>query len=309
MNILVIAEHDNNELKSSTLNTITAAHKLSSDIDVLVAGSEVAEVSKQAAAIENIKSVICVDDPIYKNFLAEDFGNLVASMGDQYNYILAPATTFGKNFLPRVAAKLDVQQISDIISIESEDTFKRPIYAGSFIDTVKSSDPIKIISVRTTAFDAANVTDAEVSIESKDSQNSMGNVTFVKDELAESDRPELTAAEIIVSGGRALGSSENFQIIESLADKLGAAVGASRAAVDAGYVPNDYQVGQTGKIVAPSLYIAVGISGAIQHLAGMKDSKVIVAINKDEDAPIFQVADYGLVGDLFEAIPELTDSI
>ncbi len=309
MNILVIAEHDNNELKSSTLNTITAAHKLSADIDVLVAGSELAEVSKQAAAIENIKSVISVDDPIYKNFLAEDFGNLVASMGDQYSYILAPATTFGKNFLPRVAAKLDVQQISDIISIESEDTFKRPIYAGSCIATVKSSDPIKVISVRTTAFDAANVTDAEVSIESKDSQNSMGNATFVKDELAESDRPELTAAEIIVSGGRALGSSENFQIIESLADKLGAAVGASRAAVDAGYVPNDYQVGQTGKIVAPSLYIAVGISGAIQHLAGMKDSKVIVAINKDEDAPIFQVADYGLVGDLFEAIPELTDSI
>ncbi len=309
MNILVIAEHDNNELKSSTLNTITAAHKLSADIDVLVAGSEVAEVSKQAAAIENIKSVISVDDPIYKNFLAEDFGNLVASMGDQYSYILAPATTFGKNFLPRVAAKLDVQQISDIISIESEDTFKRPIYAGSCIATVKSSDPIKVISVRTTAFDAANVTDAEVFIESKDSQNSMGNATFVKDELAESDRPELTAAEIIVSGGRALGSSENFQIIESLADKLGAAVGASRAAVDAGYVPNDYQVGQTGKIVAPSLYIAVGISGAIQHLAGMKDSKVIVAINKDEDAPIFQVADYGLVGDLFEAIPELTDSI
>ncbi len=309
MNILVIAEHDNNELKSSTLNTITAAHKLSSDIDVLVAGSEVAEVSKQAAVIENIKSVICVDDPIYKNFLAEDFGNLVASMGDQYSYILAPATTFGKNFLPRVAAKLDVQQISDIISVESEDTFKRPIYAGSCIATVKSSDPIKVISVRTTAFDAANVTDAEVSVESKDSQNSMGNATFVKDELAESDRPELTAAEIIVSGGRALGSSENFEIIESLADKLGAAVGASRAAVDAGYVPNDYQVGQTGKIVAPSLYIAVGISGAIQHLAGMKDSKVIVAINKDEDAPIFQVADYGLVGDLFEAIPELTDSI
>ena len=309
MNILVIAEHDNNELKSSTLNTITAAHKLSADIDVLVAGSEVAEVSKQAAAIENIKSVISVDDPIYKNFLAEDFGNLVASMGDQYSYILAPATTFGKNFLPRVAAKLDVQQISDIISIESEDTFKRPIYAGSCIATVKSNDTIKVISVRTTAFDAANVTDAEVSIESKDSQNSMGNATYVKDELAESDRPELTAAEIIVSGGRALGSSENFQIIESLADKLGAAVGASRAAVDAGYVPNDYQVGQTGKIVAPSLYIAVGISGAIQHLAGMKDSKVIVAINKDEDAPIFQVADYGLVGDLFEAIPELTDSI
>lgn len=309
MNILVIAEHDNNELKSSTLNTITAAHKLSADIDVLVAGSEVAEVSKQAAAIENIKSVISVDDPIYKNFLAEDFGNLVASMGDQYSYILAPATTFGKNFLPRVAAKLDVQQISDIISIESEDTFKRPIYAGSCIATVKSSDSIKVISVRTTAFDAANVTDAEVAIESKESQNSMGNATFVKDELAESDRPELTAAEIIVSGGRALGSSENFQIIESLADKLGAAVGASRAAVDAGYVPNDYQVGQTGKIVAPSLYIAVGISGAIQHLAGMKDSKVIVAINKDEDAPIFQVVDYGLVGDLFEAIPELTDSI
>ena len=309
MSILVIAEHDNNELKGSTLNTVTAASEIGGDVSVLVAGSESSSVAEQASKISRINSVIHVDDPIYKNFLAEDLGNLVVSVADGFNYILAPATTFGKNFLPRVAAKLDVQQISDIISVEDADTFKRPIYAGSCIATVKSTDTVKVITVRTTAFDASPMSDSSVSVNSGSVVDSLNNASFVSDEIAESDRPELTAADVIVSGGRALGSSENFEIIEALADKLGAAVGASRAAVDAGYVPNDYQVGQTGKIVAPNLYIAIGISGAIQHLAGMKDSKVIVAINKDEEAPIFQVADYGLVGDLFEAVPELTDSI
>ena len=309
MSILVVAEHDNNEIKGSTLNTVTAASEIGGDVSVLVAGSESSSVSEQASKIAGISSVIHVDDPIYKNFLAEDLGNLVVSIAEGFNYILAPATTFGKNFLPRVAAKLDVQQISDIISVEDADTFKRPIYAGSCIATVKSNDSVKVITVRTTAFDASPMTDSSVTVNSGDVVDSLNNANFVSDEIAESDRPELTAAEVIVSGGRALGSSENFKIIEALADKLGAAVGASRAAVDAGYVPNDYQVGQTGKIVAPTLYIAIGISGAIQHLAGMKDSKVIVAINKDEDAPIFQIADYGLVGDLFEAVPELTDSV
>ena len=309
MSILVVAEHDNNEIKGSTLNTVTAASEIGGDVSVLVAGSESSSAAEQASKIAGISSVIHVDDPIYKNFLAEDLGNLVVSIAEGFNYILAPATTFGKNFLPRVAAKLDVQQISDIISVEGADTFKRPIYAGSCIATVKSNDSVKVITVRTTAFDASPMTDSSVTVNSGDVVDSLNNANFVSDEIAESDRPELTAAEVIVSGGRALGSSENFKIIEALADKLGAAVGASRAAVDAGYVPNDYQVGQTGKIVAPTLYIAIGISGAIQHLAGMKDSKVIVAINKDEDAPIFQVADYGLVGDLFEAVPELTDSV
>ena len=309
MSILVIAEHDNNELKGSTLNTVTAASEIGGEVSVLVVGSESFSAAEQASKIAGISSVIHVDDPIYKNFLAEDLGNLVVSVAEGFNYILAPATTFGKNFLPRVAAKLDVQQISDIISVEDADTFKRPIYAGSCIATVKSNDSVKVITVRTTAFDASPMTDSSVTVNSGDVVDSLNNANFVSDEIAESDRPELTAAEVIVSGGRALGSSENFKIIEALADKLGAAVGASRAAVDAGYVPNDYQVGQTGKIVAPTLYIAIGISGAIQHLAGMKDSKVIVAINKDEDAPIFQVADYGLVGDLFEAVPELTDSV
>ena len=309
MSILVVAEHDNNEIKGSTLNTVTAASEIGGEVSVLVVGSESSSVAEQASKIDGISSVIHVDDPVYKNFLAEDLGNLVVSIAEGFNYILAPATTFGKNFLPRVAAKLDVQQISDIISVEDADTFKRPIYAGSCIATVKSSDSIKVITVRTTAFDASPMTDSSVSVNSSAGVDSLNNSSFVSDEIAESDRPELTAAEVIVSGGRALGSSENFKIIEALADKLGAAVGASRAAVDAGYVPNDYQVGQTGKIVAPTLYIAIGISGAIQHLAGMKESKVIVAINKDEDAPIFQVADYGLVGDLFEAVPELTDSV
>ena len=309
MSILVIAEHDNNELKGSTLNTVTAASEIGGDVSVLVVGSDSTSVAEQVSKISGINSVIHVDDPIYKNFLAEDLGNLVVSVADGFDYILAPATTFGKNFLPRVAAKLDVQQISDIISVEDADTFKRPIYAGSCIATVKSTDTVKVITVRTTAFDASPMTDSSVSVNSGSVVDSLNNASFVSDEIAESDRPELTAADVIVSGGRALGSSENFEIIEALADKLGAAVGASRAAVDAGYVPNDYQVGQTGKIVAPNLYIAIGISGAIQHLAGMKDSKVIVAINKDEDAPIFQVADYGLVGDLFDAVPELTNSV
>jgi len=309
MSILVVAEHDNNEIKGSTLNTVTAASEIGGDVSVLVAGSESSSAAEQASKIAGISSVIHVDDPIYKNFLAEDLGNLVVSIAEGFHHILAPATTFGKNFLPRVAAKLDVQQISDIISVEDADTFKRPIYAGSCIATVKSNDSVKVITVRTTAFDASPMTDSSVTVNSGDVVDSLNNSSFVSDEIAESDRPELTAADVIVSGGRALGSSENFKIIEALADKLGAAVGASRAAVDAGYVPNDYQVGQTGKIVAPTLYIAIGISGAIQHLAGMKDSKVIVAINKDEDAPIFQVADYGLVGDLFEAVPELTDSV
>ena len=309
MSILVIAEHDNNELKGSTLNTVSAATQIGGDVTLLVVGSESSTAAQQGSKIDGVKSVVHVDDPIYKNFLAEDISNLVVSVADGFNYILAPATTFGKNFLPRVAAKLDVQQISDIISVESEDTFKRPIYAGSCIATVKSSDSVKVITVRTTAFDAAQISDSSVSVDQGSAVDSLNKSNFVSDEIAESDRPELTAAEVIVSGGRALGSSDNFKIIEDLADKLGAAVGASRAAVDAGYVPNDYQVGQTGKIVAPNLYIAIGISGAIQHLAGMKDSKVIVAINKDEDAPIFQVADYGLVGDLFEAVPKITNSI
>ena len=309
MSILVIAEHDNNEIKGSTLNTVTAASEIGGDVSVLVVGSDSTSAAEQASKIAGINSVIHVDDPIYKNFLAEDLANLVFSVADGFHYILAPATTFGKNFLPRVAAKLDVQQISDIISVEDADTFKRPIYAGSCIATVKSSDTVKVITVRTTAFDASPMTDISATVNSGAVVDSLNNSSFVSDEIAESDRPDLTAADVIVSGGRALGSSENFEIIEALADKLGAAVGASRAAVDAGYVPNDYQVGQTGKIVAPNLYIAIGISGAIQHLAGMKDSKVIVAINKDEDAPIFQVADYGLVGDLFEAVPELTDSV
>ena len=309
MSILVVAEHDNNEIKGSTLNTVTAASEIGGDISVLVAGSESSSAAEQASRITGISSVIHVDDPIYKNFLAEDLGNLVVSIAEGFNYILAPATTYGKNFLPRVAAKLDVQQISDIISVEDTDTFKRPIYAGSCIATVKSTDSVKVVTVRTTAFDASPMTDSSVKVNSGVVVNSQNKSSFVSDEIAESDRPELTAADVIVSGGRALGSSENFKIIEELADKLGAAVGASRAAVDAGYVPNDYQVGQTGKVVAPELYIAVGISGAIQHLAGMKDSKIIVAINKDEEAPIFQVADYGLVADLFKAIPELETAL
>ena len=309
MSILVIAEHDNSSLKGATLNTITAATGLNGDISLLIAGSGISSVVEEAQTVSGITRVLSCDNELYKNFLAEDFSNLVLSIADSYSYILAPATTFGKNLLPRISATLDVQQISDIISIESDDTFKRPIYAGSCIATVKSIDEKKLITVRSTAFDAAPMGNSNVLVENLDSVEALNISEFVSEEIAKSDRPELTAANIVVSGGRGMQSGDNFHLLDSIADKLGAAVGASRAAVDAGFVPNDYQVGQTGKIVAPDLYIAVGISGAIQHLAGMKDSKVIVAINKDEDAPIFQVADYGLVSDLFNALPELDSKL
>jgi len=324
MSILVIAEHDNNNLKGATLNTVAAAVKLEKEITLLVAGSECSSVVSEAQSVDSISKIISVDDSVYKNFIAEDLSALVLTIANDYSYIMAPATTFGKNLLPRISAKLDSQQISDIISIESDDTFKRPIYAGSCIATVKSNDSIKVISVRSTAFDAIGMSNSDVEVVNIDAVASFGLSEFVSEEIAKSDRPELTAADIVISGGRGMQSGDNFHLLDSIADmqsgdnfhlldsiadKLGAAVGASRAAVDAGYVPNDYQVGQTGKIVAPDLYIAVGISGAIQHLAGMKDSKVIVAINKDEDAPIFQVADYGLVSDLFTALPELDSAL
>tara|TARA_Y100000589_G_scaffold302966_1_gene314915 strand:- start:575 stop:1504 length:930 start_codon:yes stop_codon:yes gene_type:complete len=309
MSILVIAEHDNNNLKASTLNTVAAASSLSGEISVLVAGHDIGNVVAESQTLEGVSKVIKCDSETYKNFIAEDLSALVMTIAEKFTHILAPATTFGKNLMPRVAAKIDSQQVSDIISVESDDTFKRPIYAGSCIATVKSNDNIKVITVRSTAFDAVAMTNSGVDVEDLQSVDSMGITSFVSEELAKSDRPELTSANIVISGGRGMQSGDNFHLLDSIADKLGAAVGASRAAVDAGFVPNDYQVGQTGKIVAPDLYIAVGISGAIQHLAGMKDSKVIVAINKDEDAPIFQVADYGLVADLFTALPELESSL
>tara|TARA_B100001063_G_scaffold117870_1_gene110051 strand:+ start:947 stop:1876 length:930 start_codon:yes stop_codon:yes gene_type:complete len=309
MSILVIAEHDNTNLKGSTLNTVAAAGNFTGDIHVLIAGSGTESVLSETQTLDGVSKVISCDNETYANFIAEDLSSLILSISESYTHILAPATTFGKNLMPRVSAKLDSQQISDIISVESDDTFKRPIYAGSCIATVKSNDSIKVITVRSTAFDAVGTNNSGVEVESVDSLPSLGISSFVSEELAKSDRPELTAANIVISGGRGMQSGDNFHLLDSIADKLGAAVGASRAAVDAGFVPNDYQVGQTGKIVAPDLYIAVGISGAIQHLAGMKDSKVIVAINKDEDAPIFQVADYGLVADLFTALPELDSAI
>ncbi len=309
MSILVIAEHDNTNLKGSTLNTVTAASVLNGDVHVLVAGSEISSVVNESQTLDGVSKIISCDNETYSNFIAEDLSSLIVSISESYTHILAPATTFGKNLMPRVSAKLDSQQISDIISVESDDTFKRPIYAGSCIATVKSNDSIKVITVRSTAFDAIGTNNSGTEVESVESLPSMGISSFVSEELAKSDRPELTSANIVISGGRGMQSGDNFHLLDSIADKLGAAVGASRAAVDAGFVPNDYQVGQTGKIVAPDLYIAVGISGAIQHLAGMKDSKVIVAINKDEDAPIFQVADYGLVADLFTALPELDSAI
>jgi len=309
MSILVIAEHDNSNLKGSTLNTVAAASILEGDIHILVAGSGIDSVVSESQTLDGVSKVISCDSETYLNFIAEDLSELVVSISNNYTHILAPATTFGKNLMPRVSAKLDCQQISDIISIESADTFKRPIYAGSCIATVKSNDSVKVITVRSTAFDAIGMTNSGVEIDNIDGSSSLGIASFVSEELAKSDRPELTSANIVISGGRGMQSGDNFHLLDSIADKLGAAVGASRAAVDAGFVPNDYQVGQTGKIVAPDLYIAVGISGAIQHLAGMKDSKVIVAINKDEDAPIFQVADYGLVADLFSALPELDSAI
>jgi len=309
MSILVIAEHDNNNLKGSTLNTVSAASALSGEISLLIAGSNINSVIEEAQTIEGVDKILKCDNDNYSNFIAEDMSSLILANCDGYTHILAPATTFGKNLMPRLSAKLDSQQISDIISIESDDTFKRPIYAGSCIATVKSNDSVKIVTVRSTAFDAAQLNNSVSEIIEISDAGSSGLSKFVNEELAQSDRPELTAANIVISGGRGMQSGDNFHLLDSIADKLGAAVGASRAAVDAGFVPNDYQVGQTGKIVAPDLYIAVGISGAIQHLAGMKDSKVIVAINKDEDAPIFQVADYGLVADLFSALPELESAL
>ena len=309
MKILVIAEHDNSILKGSTNSTIAAAKEISPDISVLVAGHSCSSVSSEVASLDGVSSVMLADSPTYENFLAEDLANLIVSVSNDFEYILAPATTFGKNFLPRVSAMLDSQQISEITEVVSSDTFKRPIYAGSCIATVKTLESKKIISVRSTAFDGVLSGESEAPVTDVSSVDSLNVSSFVKEDLAVSDRPELTAADIVVSGGRGMQSGDNFHLLDSIADKLGAAVGASRAAVDAGFAPNDYQVGQTGKIVAPDLYIAVGISGAIQHLAGMKDSKVIVAINKDEDAPIFQVADYGLVADLFDALPELDSKL
>ena len=309
MSILVIAEHDNNELKGATLNTISAATSLSGDVTLLVAGSNLDNVINESKTLDGINKIIKCDSEIYINSIAEDLSELILSVADGYTHILAPSTTFGKNLMPRISAKIDTQQISDIISIESDDTFKRPIYAGSCIATVKSNDSVKVITVRSTAFDPVTKNNSDIQVDDINEITSTGISKFVSEELAKSDRPELTAANIVISGGRGMQSGDNFHLLDSIADKLGAAVGASRAAVDAGFVPNDYQVGQTGKIVAPDLYIAVGISGAIQHLAGMKDSKVIVAINKDEDAPIFQVADYGLVADLFTALPELDSAL
>tara|TARA_Y100000996_G_scaffold144291_1_gene110921 strand:+ start:751 stop:1680 length:930 start_codon:yes stop_codon:yes gene_type:complete len=309
MSILVIAEHDNSNLKGSTLNTITAASLLDGQISLLIAGSNMNSVVEEAQTIDGVSKILTCDSDSYSNSIAEDLSSLIIANSDGYTHILAPATTFGKNLMPRISAKLDSQQISDIISVESADTFKRPIYAGSCIATVKSNDAVKIITVRSTAFDSATLNNSGIEVVDINDEGSSGISKFVGEELAQSDRPELTAANIVISGGRGMQSGDNFHLLDSIADKLGAAVGASRAAVDAGFVPNDYQVGQTGKIVAPDLYIAVGISGAIQHLAGMKDSKVIVAINKDEDAPIFQVADYGLVADLFNALPELDSAL
>ncbi len=309
MSILVIAEHNNSELNGATLKTLAAAQQIGADIDLLVAGHGCQAVAAAAAKVAGVSNVLVADDAAYGHFLAENLGDLVAKLGAGYSHILAAATTTGKNFLPRVAALLDVAQISDIVSVESSDTFKRPIYAGNAIATVQSSDPIKVISVRTTAFDAVAAEGGSASIEAISAAGDSGKASFVGEELAKSERPELTAARVIISGGRGMQNGDNFQLLEKVADKLGAAIGASRAAVDAGFVPNDYQVGQTGKIVAPELYIAVGISGAIQHLAGMKDSKVIVAINKDEEAPIFQIADYGMVADLFTVLPELEQAL
>nr|WP_315467811.1 FAD-binding protein [uncultured Undibacterium sp.] len=308
MTTLVIAEHDNASLKGSTLNTITAATQCGGDVHILVAGHNAAAVAQAVAQIAGVAKVLHADAAYFAEGLAENVAEQVLTIASAYSHILAPATAYGKNILPRVAAKLDVAQISEITKIDSPDTFERPIYAGNAIATVQSTDAVKVITVRTTGFDAA-ATGGSAPVETLAAVADSGKSAFVSREVAKSDRPELTAAKVIVSGGRGMGSAEAFKVLEPLADKLGAAMGASRAAVDAGYVPNDWQVGQTGKIVAPTLYIAVGISGAIQHLAGMKDSKTIVAINKDPEAPIFSVADYGIVGDLFEIVPQLVTEL
>ena len=304
MAILVIAEHDNQQLKPATLNTVNAASQVNQPISILVIGSDCQAVAEQASAVSGVDTVLVADNAAYQHQLAENTAKLIAELASDFDFVLAAGTTTGKNTLPRVAALLDVAQISDIVAVKSADTFVRPIYAGNALATIQSLDSKKVITVRTSAFDAAG-TDGSATITPCGLVHANAQSEFVSEELAVSERPELTAASVIISGGRGMGNGENFSLLEKVADKLGAAVGASRAAVDAGFVPNDMQVGQTGKIVAPDLYIAVGISGAIQHQAGMKDSKVIVAINKDEEAPIFQIADYGLVGDLFEVLPEL----
>ncbi len=305
MSVLIVAEHDNAGLKPATLNTVTAAGQVGGDIVLLIAGTDCAAAAAAAAKVAGVAKVLVADAPEYATMLAENLAPLIVKLAPDYSHILAPATTFGKNLLPRAAALLDVQQISDISGIVDADTFVRPIYAGNAEATVKSGDAIKVVTIRATAFDPAPEDGGSAATETVEGTGDSGLSTFVGQELTKSERPELTTAGIVISGGRGMQSGENFAMLERIADKLGAAVGASRAAVDAGFVPNDYQVGQTGKVVAPELYIAIGISGAIQHLAGMKDSKVIVAINKDEEAPIFQVADYGLVADLFQAVPEL----
>ncbi|CAE6789912.1 MULTISPECIES: electron transfer flavoprotein subunit alpha/FixB family protein [Paraburkholderia] len=309
MTTLVIAEHDNAQLKTSTLHTITAARLLENGVHVLVAGSGAQSVADTVSKVAGIDKVIFVDAPQFADGLAENVAAQVLSLAGDYTHILFPATAAGKNTAPRVAAKLDASQISDVIAVESADTFQRPVYAGNAIATVRSDDPVKVATIRTTAFDAAQPNGGKATVETAAAVADVGLSTFIRREVAASDRPELTSARVVVSGGRGLGSKENFALLDPLAAKLGASVGASRAAVDSGFAPNDWQVGQTGKIVAPELYVAVGISGAIQHLAGMKDSKVIVAVNKDADAPIFSVADYGLVGDLFEVLPALTQSL
>ena len=306
---LVIAEHDNAHLKAVTLNTVTAAAQCGGDVHILVAGSGCGAVAEAAAKVAGVAKVLVADAPQFADGLAENVAEQILAVAPAYSHILAPASAFGKNVLPRVAAKLDVAQISEITKVDSPDTFERPIYAGNAIATVQSTDNVKVITVRGTGFDAAAAAGGSAAVETVAAVADSGKSSFVGREVAKSDRPELTGAKVVVSGGRGMGSGDNFKILEPLADKLGAAMGASRAAVDAGYVPNDWQVGQTGKIVAPQLYIAVGISGAIQHLAGMKDSKTIVAINKDPEAPIFSVADYGIVGDLFEVVPALVKEL
>ena len=305
MAVLVLAEHDNASLKPATLNAVAAAQALGGELHVLVAGANCRPAAEAAAKIKGVAKVLIVDDPVLAHPLAEDLAPLIVKLAEGYSHVLAPTTTAGKNVMPRAAALLDVAQISDIVGVVSADTFVRPIYAGNALATVQSKDKVKIITVRGTAFPAVPAEGGSATIETLSAPVSAGLSTYKGAELSKSERPELTAARIVISGGRGMQSGDNFHLLDKIADKLHAAVGASRAAVDAGFVPNDYQVGQTGKIVAPDLYIAVGISGAIQHLAGMKDSKVIVAINKDEEAPIFQVADYGIVGDLFKILPEL----
>ena len=309
MSILILADHDDGQLAPATLNTVTAATQIGGDIHILVAGDASGEVAKSAAAIAGVSKVLTADDTTLAHGIAENVAPLILSMASDYSHLMAPATTTGKNIMPRVAALLDVMQISDIIKVESPDSFQRPIYAGNAIATVTSNESVKVVTVRSTAFEPAAAEGGSAGIEAAGASADAGLSSYVKSELSSSERPELTSAPIVISGGRGMQDGSNFAMLEKVADKLGAAVGASRAAVDAGFVPNDYQVGQTGKVVAPDLYVAVGISGAIQHLAGMKDSKVIVAINKDEEAPIFQVADFGLVADLFDAVPELETTL